>query len=57
MAASLFADVPLRAKIIGWAIIAVPLATLGLLGAIFQRPIPIEQKLAWASISGVTDVI
>jgi hypothetical protein len=47
MAASLFADVPLRAKIIGWAVIVVPLATLALLGAIFLRPIPIEQKLVW----------
>lgn len=47
MAASLFADVPLRAKIIGWAIIVVPLATIALLGAIFLRPIPIEQKLVW----------
>ncbi|QUT04239.1 hypothetical protein KFK14_14205 [Sphingobium phenoxybenzoativorans] len=47
MAASLFADVPFRAKIIGGAIIVVPLATLALLGAIFLRPAPIEQRLVW----------
>ncbi|MET0362652.1 MAG: hypothetical protein ABW048_12975 [Sphingobium sp.] len=47
MAVSLFADVPFRAKIIGGAIIAVPLATLALLGAAFLRPTPIEQSLVW----------
>lgn len=47
MAASLFADVPFKAKIIGWGIIVIPLATLALLGAIFLRPVPIEQRLVW----------
>lgn len=47
MAASPFADVPFKAKIIGGAIIAVPLATLALLGAVFLRPTPIEQRLIW----------
>lgn len=47
MAASLFQDVPLRAKVIGWGIIVIPLATLALLGAIFLHPDPIDQRLVW----------
>jgi hypothetical protein len=47
MAASLFKDVPLRAKLVGWGIIGIPLATLALLAAIFLRPEPIDQRLVW----------
>ncbi|MBB5985402.1 hypothetical protein [Sphingobium lignivorans] len=47
MAASLFHDVPLKAKVIGWGIIFIPLATLVLLGAIFLRPEAIDQRLVW----------
>jgi hypothetical protein len=47
MAVSLFQDVPLKSKIIGWGIIVAPLASLFLLGAIFLRPDPIDQRLVW----------
>ncbi|WOK35667.1 hypothetical protein [Sphingomonas sp. C3-2] len=47
MAASLFEDVPFKAKVIGWGIISIPLAALAFLGATFLRPAPIEQKLVW----------
>ena len=47
MVASLFQDVPFKAKAIGWGIIVIPLATLALLGAMFLRPQPIDQRLVW----------
>lgn len=47
MAASLFHDTPLKAKVIGWGIIFIPFAALVLLGAIFLRPEAIEQRLVW----------
>jgi hypothetical protein len=47
MMASLFQDVPFKAKIIGWGIIVLPLATLALLAAIFLRPAAIDQRLMW----------
>lgn len=47
MAASLFRDVPLKAKVIGWGIIFMPLAALALIAAIFLRPEPIDQRLVW----------
>ncbi|MBB5687682.1 hypothetical protein [Sphingobium boeckii] len=47
MAASLFQDVPLKAKVVGWGIIFIPLVVLLLLAAIFLRPEPINQRLVW----------
>lgn len=47
MAASLFQDIPLKTKVIGWGIIFVPLAALALISAIFLRPEPIDQRLVW----------
>ena len=47
MAASFFQDVPLKAKVIGFGIILMPLAALVLLGAIFLRPEAIDQRLVW----------
>lgn len=47
MPASFFQNVPLKAKVIGWGIIVIPIAALLLLGAIFARPEPIDQRLVW----------
>lgn len=47
MATSLFQDIPLKAKIIGWGIIFVPLAALVFAGAILLRPESIDQRLVW----------
>lgn len=47
MPASFFQNVPLKAKIIGWAIIVIPIAALLLLAGIFARPEPIDQRLVW----------
>lgn len=47
MASSLFQDVPLKAKVIGWGGIFAPIATLAFLAAMFLRPEPINQTLVW----------
>jgi len=47
MATSLFQNVPLKAKVIGWGIIFIPFAALVLLGIMFLRPEPIDQRLVW----------
>jgi hypothetical protein len=47
MTASIFQDVPLKAKVIGWGIIFIPLFALVLLGTMFLRPEPINQRLVW----------
>jgi hypothetical protein len=47
MPTSLFRDVPLKAKVVGWAIIFIPLFALVFLGAMFLRPEPIAQRLVW----------
>lgn len=47
MAASLFRDVPLKAKLIGWGIIVIPLAVLAILAATLLRPEPFDQRLVW----------
>jgi len=47
MAFSVSGDAPLKDKIIGWGIIGIPLATLFLLGFIFLRSDPIDQRVVW----------
>lgn len=47
MAATFFQDIPFRAKVVGWGILVIPFAALSLLGAIFLRPDPIDQRLVW----------
>ena len=47
MPASLFKDVPLKAKVIGWGIIVIPLAVFAILAATFLRPEPFNQRLVW----------
>lgn len=47
MIASFFQDVPFKAKIIGFGIIFIPIVSLVLLGLIFVRAEPIDQRKVW----------